>query len=123
MLTENLKWSVYLPKMACNKQGESVNCQNGFTLVELIIGFGIVGIISVLIASPYFSFFRLFLNQFTAVDVAGQNRLALDEIVNQIRQSETVFSSGPISDGFSSCLAIFAVWLGSFHESGKPYQY
>src|SRR3990167_1424547 len=74
--------------MACNKQGESVNCQNGFTLVELIIGFGIVGIISVLIASPYFSFFRLFLNQFTAVDVAGQNRLALDEIVNQRNPSD-----------------------------------
>src|SRR3989338_4041083 len=104
MLTENLIWSVYLPKMACNKQGESVNCQNGFTLGELIVGLGIVGIISVLIASPYFGFFRLFLNQFTAVDVASQNRLALDEIVNQIRQGESTLLSSTICDGYFSSL-------------------
>ena len=123
MLTENLKWSVYLPKMACNKQGESVNCQNGFTLVELIVGLGIVGIISVLIASPYFGFFRLFLNQFTAVDVASQNRLALDEIVNQIRQSETVLSSSTICDGYFSSLDSLVLSLWPLDENSKPYQY
>jgi len=108
--------------MACNKRKKSVNCQNGLTLVELIVGFSIIGIISVLIASPYFSFFRLFLNQFTAIDVASENRLALNEITNQSRQSEsvsvlTIPCGGDPSGSNKLCLQLWPL-----DQNGKPFR-
>ena len=67
--------------------------KKGFTLVEMIVGFGLVGIVSVLVAALYFTNFKLFSNQNTSIDVNSQNRLAIDNITNQIRESMAVAAS------------------------------
>ena len=95
----------------------------GFTLIEFIVVFGLIGIIAVLISTPYFGFFRLFLNQFTAIDVATENKLALDEIVSQIRQSESVATSCPPcynpNDSSTQDRLILRLW--PIDAQGKPF--
>lgn len=65
----------------------------GLTIVELITGIAIIGFVSFLVAAVYFAQFKLFSNQNTAIDVASENKLATDEMVNQIRESETVVNT------------------------------
>lgn len=67
--------------------------RNGLTLVELIAGLGIIGFVIVMFASVYLAHTRLFSNQNTSIEVASQNRLAVDEITNQIRESEAVVAT------------------------------
>src|SRR3989344_1943034 len=62
------------------------NFKEGFSLVELLIGILIIGLISTFIASIYLSHFKLFSGQSLAISVADQNKIAMDEIVNTVRQ-------------------------------------
>src|SRR3990172_2533476 len=62
----------------------------GVSLVELIIGMSIVGFMGVLIAALYLSHFKLFSSQNTRIEVASENKIALEEITNQIRESQGV---------------------------------
>ena len=57
---------------------------------EILIGIGLIGIIALFVASVYFAHFRLFSNQVTIIDVATQNKIALDEMTNEIRESQQV---------------------------------
>ena len=65
----------------------------GVTLIEILVGLAIFGFITVLVASLYFAQFRLFSSQNTSIDIASQNKLALDEMTNQIRESQSVAGS------------------------------
>jgi len=46
-------------------------------------------------AGVYFAHFRLFSNQNTAIDINTQQKLALTDITNQLRQSESIVSTCP----------------------------
>ena len=71
----------------------TIHSFHGLSLVELTIGMSIVGFIGVLIAALYFSHFKLFSSQNTRIEVASQNKIALEEITNQIRESAGVAAS------------------------------
>lgn len=70
-----------------------VRCHPGFTLVEILLGTALVGVIAFLMASVFIAHFKLFYDQNSVIDIASQNKLALDEITNQIRQSESVVTT------------------------------
>ena len=97
-------------KKIVNCQLSIVNCQNGFTLLEILIGFAIFGLISLLVAAIYLAQFRLFSNQNTLVDVASQNKLALDEVTNQIRESQTVVASCCGAETTSQSVLVLRLW-------------
>ena len=92
----------------------------GLSLIELIIAFSVVGLVSLLVASVYFAHFRLFNNQNTSIEVSSQNRLALDEITNQIRQSESIVNTctGCSGDTTSPTVLILRLWPQD--SSGEP---
>lgn len=73
------------------------NFKCGLTLVELLIGMAILAFVSLMVASVYLAHFRLFSNQSTSIDVASQNRIALDEIINQIREGNGVSSTASVT--------------------------
>ena len=96
----------------------------GVTLLEILLTLGIGGIVWVFISSVFLSNFRIFSEQKTATYIAGQNRLALDEITNQVRQAQAVSGSCSVSicggDTTSSpSVLILALW--SLDASGNPY--
>lgn len=107
-------------KKGINGQLSMVNCQNGFTLPEILVGLAVFGLISILVAGIYFAQFRLFANQNTSIEIANQARTALDEIVNQVRQSQQVAASCCDGETTSSTTLILAIW--STNETGEPYQ-
>src|SRR3990167_11290793 len=79
------------------------------SLTELLIGMAILAIVGLMVAGVYMSHFRLFSNQSTNIDVASQNRVALDEMVNQIREGNTISSitvSGNSCSGSSGATTI-----------------
>ena len=65
----------------------------GLTLIELLVGFAVAGFIILLVASLYMAHSRLFNNQNAAIEVAVQNKIALEEITNQVRESQGVTAS------------------------------
>ena len=102
-----------------------VNCQlsivkPGFTIVELITGFAIIGFVSFLVAAVYFAQFKLFSNQNTAIDIASENKLAADEIVNQIRESETVVNTCSSCGGDVTGADKLILRLWPLNSSGEP---
>lgn len=89
-------------------------------MVEIITGLGILGLVVFLAASVYFAHFRLFSNQVTSIDVASQNKLAIDEITNQIRESVAVAvscCSGP-TETTSGTVLVLQLW--GLDATGEP---
>lgn len=106
-----------------NRKIQTVNWRKmrpGFTIVELIAGTAIIGLVSFLVAAIYFAHFRLFSNQNTAIDVASENRLAVDEITNQIRESETVVSTCSACSGDMTGSTILVLRLWPLSAIGEP---
>jgi len=93
---------------------------HGFTIIELITGLAIIGLVSILVASVYIAHFRLFSNQNTAIDVASQNKLALDEIVNQIRQSQSVVTTCADCAGDTTSATVLVLQLWPQDASDEP---
>jgi len=91
----------------------------GYTLIELLIAFSIIGLVSILVAAVYFAHSRLFSTQNTSIDVASQNRLALDEMTNQIRESQQVATSccSP-TETTSDQVLVLGLW--PLNVSGEP---
>jgi|SRR3990167_448278 len=104
-----------------NREPITVN-QNGLALIELLIAFSIIGLVSILIAAVYFAHSRLFSTQNTLVDVSSQNKLALDEMTNQIRESQEVVSTCALcaGDTTSNSLVVLQIW--PIDSSGEPFE-
>lgn len=92
----------------------------GFTIVELVTGIAIIGLVSFLVAAVYFAHFKLFSNQNTAIDIASENRLAVDEITNQIRESETIVNTCSACGGDTTGSTILVLRLWPLNASGEP---
>lgn len=97
-------------------------CKSGVSLVELLIGMSIVGFIGVMIAALYFSHFKLFSSQNTRIEVASANKIALDEMTNQIRESQGVAASccSPTETTGANVL-VLSIWpLNALGEPTDP---
>ena len=95
----------------------------GLTLIELLIAFSIIGLVSILVAAVYFAHSRLFSTQNTSIDVASQNRLALDEMVNQIREGQAVVATCalcPPDSTSDNTVVILQIW--PIDSSGEPFE-
>ena len=79
----------------------------------------IVGILGVLIAALYFSHFKLFSSQNTRIEVASENKIALEEMTNQIRESQGVAASccSPTETTGANVL-VLQIW--PLNASGDP---
>lgn len=101
-----------------------MDCRNswkrpGLSLIELLIGIAIVGFVSLLVAMVYLANFKLFNNQNVAIDVSNQNRIALDDMENQIREGQAVVSSCCAgSEVSSSTKLILQLW--PLNATGEP---
>src|SRR3989337_1585307 len=79
----------------------------------------IVGFMGVLIAALYFSHFKLFSSQNTRIEVASENKIALEEMTNQIRESQGVAAvcCSPV-ETTSADVLVLQIW--PLNASGDP---
>lgn len=111
--------------MACNRSKKSATLNSkfeknsGFTMPEILVGLGIIGLIALLVATIFFAYFRLFSNQNTAIDLTSQNKLAIDEITNQIRQSQAVAANCCDGDTSDSNNLVLQLW--PLDATGEPF--
>lgn len=96
--------------------------RQGFTLIEFLIGLAVFGLVTFLITAVLVVHFRIFSNQNTSIDVASQNKLAVDEITNQIRESQAVVSTclGCGGDSTSSTVLVLRLW--PLDAAGDPFE-
>ena len=101
------------------------------TLVELQIAVAISAGITLLIGSIYFAYTRLFANDKVSIHVASENRIAIDEITNQIRESPGVSTNCTICGGqttSSQTVLILKIWPidangETFEPTSSEYDY
>jgi len=96
--------------------------QSGFTLIELLIGFAIIGLLAVLVAAAYFAHFKIFSNQSTSIEVASQNKIALDEITNQIRESQAVVNTCADCSGDTTSSTVLVLQIWPINASSEPFE-
>src|SRR3990172_639071 len=115
----NLHLTIDKKKKTVSGQVSSVKSRNGVSLVELLIAMSIVGFLGVLIAALYFSHFKLFSSQNTRIEVASENKIALEEMTNQIRESQGVAASccSP-TETTSADVLVLQIW--PLNASGDP---
>ena len=106
-------------KKSIRYQLPTTNYYSGVSLVELLIGMSIVGFMGVLIAALYFSHFKLFSSQNTRIEVASENKNALEEMTNQIRESQGVAAAccSPPETTNANVL-VLSIW--PLNASGDP---
>ena len=100
----------------------NVKCKNGLSLVELIMGLGIVAFLILIIASVYVAHARLFSNQNTSIEVATQNKLALDEMTNQIREGQQVVTTCSLCGGDTTSATTLIMQIWPLDASGEPFE-
>lgn len=86
---------------------------------ELLIAAGIMAAISMLFGSVYIAHSKLFNKQVSLINVATQNKLALDEMVNVIRESQSLVTSccSP-TETTSNEVLVLQIW--PLNASGEP---
>ena len=94
----------------------------GLTLVELAVMVGLLGLVAVLTAPIYMTHFRLFSQQNAAIEVANQNRLALDDMVNQIREAQTIVSTCSNCSGDTTGASTLVLEVWPTNANGEPFQ-
>lgn len=112
--------TVHSKTQTVNREPTTVN-QNGFSLIELVTGFAIIGLVSILIGTLYFANFRLFSNQNTLIEVSSQNKTALAEMINQIRESQSVTSTCTACAGDTTSPTVLVLRLWPINASGEPF--
>lgn len=94
--------------------------KKGFSLIEIVIGFSLISIVSVLVASLYFTNFKLLSHQSTSIDIYSQNKIAVDEITNQARQSQGVAASC-CSPQETTSATVLVLQLWPLDVNGEPF--
>lgn len=95
----------------------------GFTLLELLIASSITCFLLIVIAGVYMAHFRIFSNQNTSINVATQNKLGLDEVVNEIRESAGVVIScatPPCSPAETNSSTVLILQIWPLDSTGNP---
>ncbi|PIR99270.1 hypothetical protein COT87_00345 [Candidatus Collierbacteria bacterium CG10_big_fil_rev_8_21_14_0_10_44_9] len=92
--------------------------KKGLALPELLIGLAITAGIGIIILAIYISQYKLFNKQSSLIDVATQNKLALDEMVKTIRESQSLVTSCCSSETTSSEELVLQIW--PLNASGEP---
>lgn len=96
---------------------------SGFTLIELTIVIAILAVITLIIGNLLLSHFRLFNNVKQLVDISSSNKLALDELIAQIREGESIVSTctNCAGDTTSSTVLVLQIWpLDTNEEPFEP---
>jgi len=102
--------------------------KKGLSLVELLTAMAILSFVGILVASVYFTHFKIFSYQSSSIDAATQNKLALDEIINQVRESQGVAVSccSPVETTSASVL-VLQLWpldaTSAPFDNGTNYDY
>lgn len=91
-----------------------------FSLLEFLIAFVMIGLVSFLIAAIYFTQLKIFSNQNKAIEIASQNKIALDEITNQIREAGAVPISCGACGGDSSGVNVLILALWPIDSNKEP---
>jgi hypothetical protein len=92
----------------------------GVSLVELITAIGLVGLVSIMVISIYITHFRLFSNQSQSIDLANENRLALDEIASQIKEAQAIVSTCSDCSGYTTSQTTLVLQIWPLDASGNP---
>lgn len=94
----------------------------GISLVELLMGAGLASFLIIVFISLYLGHFKIFSNQNMSMDVASQIKLGLDEIANEIRESQTVVTTCANcgSDQTSATILILRLW--PLDTSSEPFE-
>jgi len=85
----------------------------GVSIIELLIGIALFAVIAIFFASVFLANSRIFSDQKTTIHVASQNRLALDEITNQVRKAVLVVDNCTIcgtNTQSTSTVLILGLW-------------
>ncbi len=101
----------------------------GFTLVELLIGSTILAIVILILGKVFISNLKLFLDESSAIAITEANKIALDEVINQIRESQAVAANcTPCgADTSGSNVLILQLWPintnGELYDGGVNFDY
>lgn len=96
--------------------------RGGLSLIEILILLGLVGLVSILLAPVYMAHFRLFFRQNAAIEVASQNRLALDDMVNQIRGTQSIVTTCASCAGDTTGASTLVLQLWPVNANGEPFE-
>lgn len=95
----------------------------GLSLIEFLTGFAIIGVIAIMIGSVWLAHSKIYSTQSATIDAQSASTIAIDEIANQIRESNGVVYScliqNPCESDTSGITLVLQVW--PLNASGVPF--
>src|SRR3989344_54780 len=96
----------------------------GLSLIEFLTSFAIIGVIAIMIGSVWLAHSKIYSTQSATIDAQSASTIAIDEITNQIRESNGVVNSclaqNPCDSNTSTdTTLVLQVW--PLNASGVPF--
>lgn len=93
----------------------------GFTIVELLISSVLLAVISYILGSIFISNFKLFIDETSVINITEANKTALDEITNQIRESQSIASTCTPCSPYTTSSTVLILQLWPLNSNGEPF--
>jgi prepilin-type N-terminal cleavage/methylation domain-containing protein len=93
-----------------------------FSLVELLIAIAMLAVISLILGYVFVSHFKLFNNVKSLVEVSSSNKLVLDELISQIRESGAIASTCSGCGSFTTGSTTLILQLWPLDSNNIPFE-
>lgn len=94
----------------------------GFTLIEILISVAILAVITLVVGSILISHLNLFNNVKQLVDISSSNKLALDELISQIREGSSIVSTCSNCNGDTTSSTVLVLQLWPLDAAKNPFE-
>lgn len=101
---------------------KTIKIKKAFTIIELLIVFSLSSVIIMVLGSVFVSHFKLFNNVKSLVEVSSSNKLVLDELITQIRESDAIVSTCSACGGITTGSNSLILELWPLDTSSNPFE-
>jgi hypothetical protein len=94
--------------------------RQGITIIELLVAIVLLVILMLIAGSIFVTHLKLFRDETNVIAITEENKIALDEITNQIRESQSVVSTCAACGTGTTGSNIIILQIWPLNASGEP---
>lgn len=93
----------------------------GLTLVELLVAAALVAIVAIVLGAIFTTHFKFFTDESSVIGITEENKIVLDEVTNQIRESQSIAATCTPCGTDTTGANVLILQLWPLNAAGEPF--